>query len=157
MNVKQAPMSLDDLQRRLPTDNRWEHLNQMYSECSQMFGELATYPQTFRTLKDVVTPEEEKQLTRILKNIETDARQMKVELDKIHGMHCDTSGQPKTGIIYDDVNGDDLFAFTGIAAQYRTWMDNFQGVTMQPAMDFTQITDQINLRRKQEAAVTKPN
>jgi len=153
MTVNVAPMSLSDLQQRVPTTNRWENLEQMYSECTNMFGELMIYPQTFRQFKGQVTPEEEKHLTRILKNIEVDAKRLKNELDQIRTQHLDpVTKAPIKGIVYDEICGGDLFTFVGIASSYRNWMDGFQAITAQPALDFEQITIAV----KQRQAPTNP-
>lgn len=147
MNTHNAPMSLNDLKKREATQNRWENLTDMYRECSDMFGTLLIYPRRFREFNDIATEEEKKHLTRILKNIEADSIQLKRELDEIFKQHCDqNTGEPLKGIIYDELNCNDLFTYTSVAASYRNWMDNFNGITAQPLIDFTEISNTISAR-----------
>ena len=142
-----APMSLSDLQQRMLTNSRWENLETMYNECLAMFGILTVYPQQARVLEPIATEEEKRHLQRILKNIETDCKAYLADLNNVRAQHLDPAGQPRKGVIYDTMTGDDLFQYTSIGAAYRNWMDGFQAITLQPANDFTVITETITKRQ----------
>jgi hypothetical protein len=146
------PMSLSDLQQQLPTNNRWEHLVAMYHECSSMFGTLLAYPQGARDLDPISNAEEKKELQRILRNIQTDSEKFLNELNEIYSQHCTAPNQPRKGLIYDTLEGADLFQYTAIAASYRSWMDNFEALTMQPVADFIAITEIISKRNATTAS-----
>ena len=140
------PMSLADLQQRIPTQNRWENLEEMYNECRNMFGSLLTYPQAARELQPHANETEQKELQRILRNIQADSEKYLTELNEIHAQHCVATNQPRKGMIYDTVSGEDLFQYTAIASTYRSWMENFEALIMQPVADFAAITDIISQR-----------
>lgn len=140
------PMSLGDLQQSLPTDNRWDHLETMYVECTSMFGTLLPYPQIARQLEPSATPDERRELQRILRNIQSDSEKFLNELNNVRAQHTNEAGEARKGIIYDTLTGEDLFQYTGIASAYRSWMENFQALVMQPVEDFTRISEIIEKR-----------
>ena len=146
------PMNLNDLQQKLPTQNRWENLEEMYNECRSMFGTLIAYPQGARELEPSANEAEKKELQRILRNIQVDSEKFLNELNEIRAQHCVAPNQPRSGMIYDTLAGEDLFQYTAIAATYRSWMENFEALTMQPVADFTAISEIIGNRNRQQPA-----
>lgn len=139
MTLNQAPMSLADLQPAFPTQNKWEDLETMFTECSGFFGELAVYPQQANVLEKDALPEEKKELQRILRNIRADCEKYLADLRNIRAQHCDANGQPRTGLVLDTHAGEHLFEYLGIATAYRSWSENFQGLMLSPVEDFTAI------------------
>lgn len=152
MTIQHAPMSLSDLQQNIPTQNRWENLETMYEECRSMFGCLLVYPEQTRELEPYATEEEKMHLQRILQNIRTDCEAYLKSLNEVHAQHLDEVGQPRKGVIFDTLTGDDLFQFTGIGAAYRNWMDSFQAITIQPSTDFANIAEAIRQRHMAKPA-----
>lgn len=140
------PMQLSDLEQHIATKNRWENLTEMYRECSAMFGTLLSYPQSARNLEPIANEEEKKELQRILRNIRTDSEKYLSELRDIYAQHCVAPDQPRKGVILDTLTGEDLFQYTAIAATYRSWMENFEALIMQPVADFTAISEIISKR-----------
>lgn len=143
-----APMNLGDLAQKLPTQNRWENLEDMYNECTGMFSTLLPYPQEAKKLDPIATEEEKKELQRILRNIKTDSEKYLAELNEIRARHCTTPNQPRRGMIYDTMAGEDLFDYVAIASAYRNWIENFQALILQPVEDFTVISNIIEQRLK---------
>ena len=140
------PMQLSDLQQRLPTQNRWENLEEMYNECSKMFGELLVYPIKARELETFANESERKELQRILRNLHKDSEAMLEQLNQIRTTHVDDQQRPLKGIIYDTLTGEDLFQYTSIGVSYRNWMDSFQALVTQPLADFVAISEMIQKR-----------
>ena len=140
------PMNLSDLEQKLPTQNSWENLEEMYKECCTIFGELRVYPESARQLEVNATETERKELQRILRNIHVDSQRYFNELNNIRQAHLDQNGQPRKRMIYDTMAGEDLFDYTSIAVSYRNWMDSFQALITQPMADFAAISDIISKR-----------